>query len=169
MIVFPVQIYYNYGYKEPFFVTFIFAGGSAMIEIICGEKGKGKTKELLEKVNHTVSTVTGSVVYLDKSQKHMYELNNKIRLINVNDFLIDNCDEFLGFICGVISQDHDLEEMYLDSFLTIASIDSDELLNHAIQKLDVISEKYNVKFILSVSKVESKLTDIAKAKIVISL
>ena len=140
-----------------------------MIEIICGEKGKGKTKELLEKVNHTVSTVTGSVVYLDKSQKHMYELNNKVRLINVVDYPITNCDEFLGFICGIVSQDHDLEEMYLDSFLTIASIDSDEILNHAIQKLDVISEKYNVKFILSVSKDESKLTDIAKAKIVISL
>ena len=60
-----------------------------MIEIICGEKGKGKTKELLEKVNHTVSTVTGSVVYLDKSQKHMYELNNKVRLINVVDYLWD--------------------------------------------------------------------------------
>ena len=136
-----------------------------MIEIISGEKGKGKTKELLNKVNTSITSATGNIVYLDKSQKHMYELNNKIRLINVNDFLIDNCDEFLG----VISQDHDLEEMYLDSFLTIASIDSDELLNHAIQKLDVISEKYNVKFILSVSKDESKLTDIAKAKIVISL
>ena len=135
-----------------------------MIEIISGEKGKGKTKELLNKVNTSITSATGNIVYLDKSQKHMYELNNKIRLINVNDFLIDNCDEFLGFICGVISQDHDL-----DSFLTIASIDSDELLNHAIQKLDVISEKYNVKFILSVSKDESKLTDIAKAKIVISL
>ena len=61
-----------------------------MIEIICGEKGKGKTKELLEKVNHTVSTVTGSVVYLDKSQKHMYELNNKVRLINVVDYPITN-------------------------------------------------------------------------------
>ena len=121
-----------------------------MIEIISGEKGKGKTKELLNKVNTSITSATGNIVYLDKSQKHMYELNNKIRLINVNDFLIDNCDEFLGFICGVISQDHDLEEMYLDSFLTIASIDSDELLNHAIQKLDVISEKYNVKFILSV-------------------
>lgn len=140
-----------------------------MIEIISGEKGKGKTKELLNKVNTSITSATGNIVYLDKSQKHMYELNNKIRLINVNDFLIDNYDEFLGFICGVISQDHDLEEMYLDSFLTIASIDSDELLNHAIQKLDVISEKYNVKFILSVSKDESKLTDIAKAKIVISL
>ena len=140
-----------------------------MIEIISGEKGKGKTKELLTKVNAAVASASGSIVYLDKSQKHMYELSNKIRLINVTDYPIDNCDEFLGFICGIVSQDHDLEEMYLDSFLTIASIDSDELLNHAIQKLDVISEKYNVKFILSVSKDESKLTDIAKAKIVISL
>ena len=140
-----------------------------MVELIVGKKGKGKTKVLLDRVNGAVKEANGSIVYLDKSTKHMYELNNKIRLINVNDFLIDNCDEFLGFICGVISQDHDLEEMYLDSFLTIASIDSDELLNHAIQKLDVISEKYNVKFILSVSKDESKLTDIAKAKIVISL
>ena len=140
-----------------------------MIEIISGEKGKGKTKELLNKVNTSITSATGNIVYLDKSQKHMYELNNKIRLINVNDFLIDNCDEFLDFICGVISPHNDLEEMYLDSFLTIASIDSDELLNHAIQKLDVISEKYNVKFILSVSKDESKLTDIAKAKIDIYL
>ena len=132
-----------------------------MIEIIAGEKGKGKTKELLAKVNHSVTAASGNIVYLDKSQKHMYELNNKVRLINVMDYPIDNCDEFLGFLCGIVSQDHDLEEMYLDSFLTIASIDSDELLNHAIQKLDVISEKYNVKFILSVSKDESKLTDIA--------
>lgn len=55
----------------------------------------------------------------------MYELNNQVRLINVMDYPIDNCDEFLGFICGIISQDHDLEEMYLDSFLTIASLDDE--------------------------------------------
>ena len=99
----------------------------------------------------------------------MYELKNKVRLINVMDYLIDTCDEFLGFICGIVSQDNDLEEMYLDSFLTIASIHSDEELNHAIQKLDAISEKFNVKFVLSVSRDESKLTDVAKAKIVVSL
>lgn len=65
-----------------------------MIEIISGEKGKGKTKELLNKVNTSITSATGNIVYLDKSQKHMYELNNKIRLINVNDFLIDNCMNF---------------------------------------------------------------------------
>lgn len=140
-----------------------------MIEIIAGEKGNGKTKELLAKVNHSVAAASGNIVYLDKSQKHMYELNNKVRLINVMDYPIDNCDEFLGFLCGIVSQDHDLEEMYLDSFLTIAFAETDDEIQHAIEKLDIISEKYNVKFILSVSRDESKLPECAKAKIVISL
>lgn len=140
-----------------------------MIEIICGEKGKGKTKELLDKVNSAVGTQSGNIVYLDKSQKHMYELNNKIRLINLMDFPIDNCDEFLGFICGIVSQDHDLDEMYLDSFLTIASIDDENGITKAIEKLDVISEKFKVKFVLSVSRDINRLPECAKAKVIISL
>lgn len=140
-----------------------------MIEIISGEKGKGKTKELLNRVNASVASASGNIVYLDKSQKHMYELNNKVRLINVADYPLVNCDEFLGFLSGIISQDSDLEEMYLDSFLTIASIETDEEISMAIQKLDVISEKFNVKFVLSVSRDEALLPECAKAKIVISL
>lgn len=141
----------------------------AMVEIISGEKGKGKTKELLNRVNESVALANGSIVYLDKSQKHMYELNNKVRLINVADYLVGNCGEFLGFISGILSQDHDLEEMYLDSFLTIADLETDEEICHAIQKLDMLSERYNVKFILSVSRNEARLPDCVKAKIVISL
>lgn len=140
-----------------------------MVEIITGVKGKGKTKELLGKVNSSIETAAGNIVYLDKSQKHMYELNNKVRLINVMDYTIDSCDEFLGFLSGIISQDNDLEEMYLDSFLTIASIETDEEICHAIEKLDIISEKFNVKFVLSISKDEADLPECAKAKIVISL
>ena len=139
-----------------------------MVEIIAGEKGKGKTKYLLDKVNDSVKSASGNIVYLDKSQKHMYELNNKVRLINVTDFPVTNCDEFLGFICGIVSQDHDLQEMYLDSFLTIANIEEGHL-NRAIEKLDIISEKYNVKFVLSVSRNEADLPECAKAKIIISL
>lgn len=139
-----------------------------MVEIICGVKGKGKTKHLLDKANEAIKSAQGNVVYLDKSQKHMYELNNKIRLINVTDFPVANCDEFLGFICGIVSQDHDLQEMYLDSFITIAGLE-DNQLQHAIEKLDIISEKYNVKFFLSISKDERDLPECAKAKVIISL
>ena len=140
-----------------------------MIEIICGVKGKGKTKELLERVNASVQTASGNVVYLDKSQKHMFELSNKVRLINVMDYPITNCDEFLGFISGIISQDNDLEEMYLDSFLTVAAVETEAEITKAIEKLDVISEKYKVRFILSVSKDEADLPACAKAKVSVSL
>ena len=150
-------------------MIFLNLGGFAMIENICGVKGKGKTKELLERVNASIQTASGNVVYLDKSQKHMFELNNKIRLINVMDYPISNCDEFLGFICGIISQDNDLEEMYLDSFLTIASLETESEITKAIEKLDIISEKYNVRFVLSVSRDEDELPACAKAKVISAL
>ena len=56
-----------------------------MVQLIIGEKGKGKTKHLLEKVNSEIQKISGNIVYLDKSTKHMYELNNKVRLIDVSD------------------------------------------------------------------------------------
>ena len=139
-----------------------------MVQIIAGEKGKGKTKYLLEKVNAAVAAANGNIVYLDKSRKHMYELNNKVRLVNATDYPLMNCDEFMGFICGIISQDNDLEELYLDSFLTIANVKDGEIC-HAIEKLDIISEKYNIKIVLSISKNEADLPECAKEKIVISL
>ena len=139
-----------------------------MIQIIAGEKGKGKTKYLLEKVNESVKSATGNVVYLDKSQKHMYELSNKVRLINVSDYIISNCDEFLGFLCGVISQDHDLEEMYLDSFLTIAKMDDSDLAR-SLEKLETISKKFHVDFVLSISRNESDLPECANGKVIVSL
>ena len=139
-----------------------------MIQIIAGKKGKGKTKHLLDKVNAEVKEVHGNIVYLDKSSKHMYELNNKVRLIDTSEFGLSSSDGFIGFICGIISQDHDLEELYLDSFLTIANIKDDEF-EHAVEKLDSISEKYGVKMPLSVSMHEADLPDKAKSKIVISL
>ena len=120
-----------------------------MVELIVGKKGKGKTKVLLDKVNGAVKEANGSIVYLDKSTKHMYELNNKVRLIDVSGFPIKNADEFVGFICGILSQDHDLEQIYLDSFLTTACIKDN--LDYAVEKLDALSEKFGVSFVISAS------------------
>lgn len=139
-----------------------------MVQLIVGKKGKGKTKHLLDKVNSEVQNVSGNIVYLDKSTKHMYELNNKIRLIDVSSYMIFNSDEFVGFICGIISQDHDLQQMYFDSFLKIAcaeEIDIDPIIN----KLEAVSQKFGVDFILSISRDEAELPASYKEKIIVSL
>ena len=139
-----------------------------MVQLIVGKKGKGKTNHLLDKVNSEVHQVPGSIVYLDKSTKHMYELNNKIRLIDVSSYMISNSDEFVGFICGIISQDHDLQQMYFDSFLKIACLEN-ESIEPVIEKLEKIGEAFGVDFILSVSMDESELPASMKEKIIVSL
>ena len=139
-----------------------------MVELIVGNKGKGKTKHLLDKVNAMVQSAQGSIVYLDKSTKHMYEVNNKVRLIDVSAFEISSSDEFVGFVKGIISQDHDLQQMYLDSFLKIAGIDASGV-EEAVSKLEKLSEAFHVDFILSVSADEQALSASLKDKIIVSL
>ena len=138
-----------------------------MIQIIAGAKGKGKTKILLDKVNADITTAKGSIVYLDKSTKHMYELNNKIRLINVKDYCIEDSKEFIGFLCGLISQDHDLEKVYLDSFLKIACIKED--LVPILEKIELLSNKFHVDFIISMSLDKENIPDVISDKIIVAL
>lgn len=139
-----------------------------MVQLIVGNKGKGKTKHLLEKVNLQVKETKGNIVYLDNSTKHMYELNNKVRLIDVSQYMITNHDEFVGFICGIVSQDHDLEQMFLDSFLKIACLENEDI-TPVIEKLEKISQNYGIDFVLSVSMDESELPEALKSKIIVSL
>ena len=141
-----------------------------MVQIIAGRKGKGKTKYLLEMANSSMAEAKGTIVFLDKNVKHMFELDRKIRLINVFDFPIETLDAFLGFLCGIISQDHDLEEIYLDSFLTIAALEEHEdQIELAVKEVDALGEKYGVKFILSVSMDKDDLPESARGFVTISL
>ncbi len=139
-----------------------------MVQLIVGRKGKGKTKQLLDKVNSEVKDIAGSIVYLDKSTKHMYELNNKVRLIDVSQYMIENSSEFIGFVCGILSQDHDLQQMYFDSFLKIAMLEGQDI-SGVVEKLSKVSEAFNVDFILSVSLDEAELPDSLKSRIIVSL
>ena len=139
-----------------------------MVQIIAGKKGKGKTKHLLDMANAAIKGANGTVVYLDKSAQHMYELNNKVRLIDVSGFPVKNADEFVGFICGILSQDHDLEQMYLDSFLKLACLEGADI-EETYKTLETISEKYHVKFVLSISMNAADLPECAKESVVVSL
>jgi hemerythrin superfamily protein len=139
-----------------------------LVQLIIGNKGKGKTKYLLEKVNSEVKDILGNICYLDKSTKHMFELNNKVRLINVSDFNIENTDQFIGFISGIISQDHDLEQMYFDSFLKVAHLEGKDITD-TIRKIQKISDKFGVNFYLSLSIDEADVPEELKELIAVAL
>ena len=139
-----------------------------MVQLIVGKKGKGKTKQLLDKVNSEVKEISGNIVYLDKSTKHMYELNNKVRLIDISQYMIESDQEFLGFVSGIISQDHDLQQIYFDSFLKIACLDGQDI-SGALNKLEKLSKKFDVHFVLSISLDEADIPAEWRENIIVSL
>lgn len=98
----------------------------------------------------------------------MFELNNKIRLIDCSEYLLDSPDAFVGFVSGIISQDHDLQKMYLDSLMKVAKVEADGV-ESILKKLEVVSEKFKIDFVISVSVTESDLSDEMKANVILSL
>ena len=56
-----------------------------MIQIIAGKKGSGKTKRLIDMTNNAVKTSSGNVVFLDKNDSYMYEVDRAVRFVNVEE------------------------------------------------------------------------------------
>ena len=130
-----------------------------MVRLIVGQRGKGKTTSILAHVNEQIKKADGNIVYLDKSSKH-----------DVSRYPIGNSEQFVGFVCGIISQDNDLEQMYFDNFLKISKLseEGNELLT-TINELEAISAKFNVDFYISISANKDDLAEELQDKILIAL
>ena len=136
-----------------------------MVKIICGAKGKGKTKEMLTLAAQAVKDVDGSVVYIDKSDQHMYELNNQIRLIDISEYPVESSDSFLGFVSGLLAGNHDIEMVFIDSLLKLSALTAAEIAT-IVDKLDALSS--DVEFVVSISANKDDLPDSVQDKIVFS-
>ncbi|HOA97791.1 hypothetical protein [Acetivibrio saccincola] len=124
-----------------------------MIKVICGKKGVGKTRVLVDSSNSLVEICTGVVAFIDgcRRSKLMYELNHKIRYINISEFpvKIDSSDVFLGFLCGIISANYDVNGVFIDDITTIVGNDVDGL-KKLFEGIKEISDKYNIDFSISI-------------------
>ena len=132
-----------------------------MIQIIAGEKGEGKTKHLLEMANEAAKTAKGHVVFIDDDNRHMYDLHYNIRFVQTN-FKMTRQETFFGFICGIVSQDNDIEQIYIDGLHNIVSGLTDEGMAEFITLLEKFSKDEDVDFIMIISKKVEDLPEVAK-------
>ena len=122
-----------------------------MVKLLVGHKGSGKTKQMIDIANSTVETSKGSVIFINKNHRLMYDLKYRIRVICMEDFEhITNCDEYIGFLYGIISSDHDIETICIDSILKHADFKISDLPEF-IARLKDISKNYGMDFVVSVS------------------
>lgn len=132
-----------------------------MVKFIIGEKGSGKTKDMIDQANKLSVEAKGSVVYIDKNRNHIYDLDNSIRLVETEEFTIETTRSFYGFICGLISQNFDIEIIFIDNQKQIDEAD-DENITDMVKGLETLSSKFGVNFIISISKSEKNIPDFLK-------
>ena len=122
-----------------------------MIRLLAGGKGSGKTKKLIDLANTAVKTTDGHIVFIDDDRRHIYDLHYDIRFVETLDFPLSNYREFVGFVCGILSQNSDICEIYVDGITNvIKNIDSEGLIK-LINKLEKLSESHSVDFIMSIN------------------
>jgi len=132
-----------------------------MISVIYGKKGSGKTKTLVDTANNLIGSASGDVVFIDDSNQLMYDLKHEIRFINVSEFPVDSSAEFLGFVCGIISENYDIEGIFIDGLTYIVK---DELsrLEPFFNNLKNVAQKYNIKFYISINGNPETMPDYIK-------
>lgn len=133
-----------------------------MIKLIIGEKGLGKTKTLLDAVAGALNKVKGSVVFINKGDRHVYDLSYKVRLINTEEFFIDSYASFYGLICGAISQDYDITDIFVDSITKITDSKDVKELEGFLLAVEKICEKFSVDLTLTASIDQSLTTEAMK-------
>jgi len=122
-----------------------------MVKLLVGQKGAGKTKKMIELANDRIEMSDGSVVFINKNHRLMYDLKYMIRVVCMEDYEeITNSDEYIGFILGIISSDHDIEAIFIDSILKHADV-SIEDIPVFLDRLNAIGKKHEIDFIVSLS------------------
>lgn len=122
-----------------------------MVKLLIGHKGTGKTKLMIEMANDEIERSNGSVIFINKNSRLMYDLKYRIRVVCMEDFEhITNSDEYIGFIYGIISSDHDIETIYIDSILKHADVTLGDLPEF-LTRLKNISKNYGMDFVVSLS------------------
>lgn len=122
-----------------------------MIQIIAGKKGSGKTKRIIDMANHAAKEATNDVVFIDDDNRYMFDIDHKVRFINAEDYHILTPEMFLGFLCGMLSQNFDVGTIFIDAFLKLCKTD----LNTAewfFTRMEELCQKHDVDFVLSVSE-----------------
>ena len=122
-----------------------------MVKLLIGHKGTGKTKQMIDLANDQIQESKGSVIFINKNSRLMYDLKYRIRVVCMEEYEhVTNSDEYIGFLYGIISSDHDIETIYIDSILKHADFSLGDLPEF-LTRLQDISKNYGMDFVVSLS------------------
>ena len=132
-----------------------------MLKLIIGVKGTGKTKNLINLVNTAVENSQGDVVCIEKGTKLRFDVKYTARLIDVNEYFVDDAQSLYGFIAGILASNHDVTDLFVDSALKICNNDT-AAFDTFVNSLSALIAKTNVNVVITSSIPVDEASDIVK-------
>ncbi|MGL4760551.1 MAG: hypothetical protein ACRC6T_14190 [Sarcina sp.] len=136
-----------------------------MIKLFFNKIGSGKSKELMNLANTDIKEIKGTSVFIDNDDKRIFSVDSKIRFISMKEYPVTTYNEFSAFICGVLSNDYDIENMYIDNLSKIIKEFDVKLLDYYLEDLNKLSIKYNVNVFMNVHSENEVIPEKVKAYI----
>ena len=132
-----------------------------MVKVICGPKGSGKTKRIIDAANEAVAVAKGNLIFITDTKRYMYDLKREIRFIDTSDYSIAGEDALCGFIKGVIAGGYDNEYVYVDGIARIAGKAIKDMAQF-FYMMEKVSEMRSLTLYITCSCAEEELPDFAK-------
>ena len=137
-----------------------------MIRVILGDKGSGKTKRLIDLTNDALKSEHGNILFIDDDKRYMYDLRHEIRFVDASEYPVAykcSANEFLAFLCGMLSADFDLSLIAVDAFKKLVKTPlADAAMEEFFSNLEKLSEAHKCNFLLSVSVPEEEVPEFIK-------
>ncbi len=130
-----------------------------MIEFVYGSKGSGKTKKMIDMANTALETCEGDIIFLNDRDKYRVKVDTKIRFTNLEEFGINGTDQLYGFISGVIAENYDVKIVFIDNTLRLIDYQTPDDICKIVQKIQQLTEKHDIKFVLSLSCEKEELPE----------
>jgi len=132
-----------------------------MLHVFCDRKGSGKTKFLIDSANEKVKSSKGHIVYIDDDKRPMFQLDSKIRFISTEEYGLKDCSHFYGFLCGILSEDYDITNIYIDGLFNIIEGDIEDAA-HLFYAMEKLSQKYEVDFHININFEKDTIPEFVK-------
>ena len=132
-----------------------------MVKIICGPKGSGKTKRIIDAASEAVAVAKGNLVFITDTKRYMYDLKRDVRFIDTSDYSIAGEDALCGFIKGVVAGGYDNEYVYVDGIARIAGKAIRDMAQF-FYMMEKVAQMRDLKLYITCSCAEEELPDFAK-------
>jgi len=139
------------------------ASEAKRVAFMAGLKGEGKTRRLIDMANNEAKTADGNLVFVDDDKRHIHDLHRDIRFVETGRGLVSSCREFTGFLLGILSQNSDIQHIYVDGLNNIVEEVSNDSLLRLWARLENIAKVDDVNFTITINMDKESLPDEIKA------